>query len=131
MQWYLEKRRLRYYFYRPILPCSCLLLCFLGIMRFYFGVWMCLLGTIICFYGIWACLHLPYAWFLTCFMSSVLRFHMRYWHSRLGFVLKLIWNLLWPTLVWAHGLIHEMRFVGVHLVPIICALFAVFPCSFL
>ena len=29
-----------------------ILLCFLDILRFYFGVWMCLLGTLICFYGV-------------------------------------------------------------------------------
>ena len=43
-------------------------------------------------YGIWVCLHAFYVSFLTYFLSTILRFHMRYLQSRLGFPLKLIWN---------------------------------------
>ena len=48
------------------------------------------LGTLAYFYRIWVCLQSFYAWFLTCFLGSILRFYMRCWQSRLDFPLKSI-----------------------------------------
>ena len=81
-------------------------------------------------YRIWVRLHAFYVWFLTYFLSPVLRFHIRYLQPRLDFPSKPIWNPFWPTptsklVDWnmKHGLYGFILFL-----PIVFY-FAVFPYS--
>ena len=68
-------------------------------------------------------------WFLTCFMPSVLRFHiMGYWHSRLDFVSKLIWNCPPSSKLIDSNM--KCGLCGFIFTPTLCALFlfSIFPC---
>ena len=65
-------------------------LCFQCILGFCFDAWMWELETFAYSYRIWVCLHAFYTWFLTYFLGSILRFHMRCLQSCLDFYLKSI-----------------------------------------